>query len=205
MSFIDAIFLFAVMAALAAIPSTSVALVLTRSATLGLSNGIAVATGIVIGDLIFVLLALLGLSVVSKALGDLFSGFKCLGGIYLIWMGITLLRSRGKANITAEQHELGSLLTSFLTGLFLTLGDIKAIVFYISLFPAFIDSRSLSLSDTAIILLITIASVGGIKIVYAFAARRLAALAWSPACGKAIKRIAGGFMIGTGSSMIARA
>ncbi|HHJ14327.1 MAG TPA: LysE family translocator, partial [Gammaproteobacteria bacterium] len=51
MNIIDAVFLFAIMAALAAIPSTSVALVLTRSATLGLANGIAVATGIVIGDL----------------------------------------------------------------------------------------------------------------------------------------------------------
>ncbi len=205
MNFIDAIFLFAVMAALAAIPSTSVALVLTRSATLGLANGIAVATGIVIGDLIFVLLALLGLSVVSKTLGDLFSGIKCLGGVYLIWMGITLLRSRDKTNVTAEQHELGSLLTSFLTGLILTLGDIKAIVFYISLFPAFIDTRSLSPSDTAIILLITIVSVGGIKIVYAIVARRLAVLTWSLACGKTMKRIAGGFMIGTGSCMIVRA
>ena len=57
------------MAALAAIPSTSVALVLTRSATLGLANGIAVATGIVIGDLIFVLLALLGLYFVAGTMG----------------------------------------------------------------------------------------------------------------------------------------
>ena len=69
MNIIDAVFLFAIMAALAAIPSTSVALVLTRSATLGLANGIAVATGIVIGDLIFVLLALLGLYFVAGTMG----------------------------------------------------------------------------------------------------------------------------------------
>ena len=205
MNIIDSIALFAIMVTLAAIPSTSVALVITRSATLGLANGIAAATGIVIGDLTFVFLALLGLSVAAETLGDLFLSIKYLGSVYLIWMGITLLRSRDKTNVTAEQHELGSLLTSFLTGLILTLGDIKAIVFYISLFPAFIDTRSLSPSDTAIILLITIASVGGIKIVYAIVARRFAVLTWSLACGKAMKRIAGGFMIGTGSSMIARA
>ncbi len=204
MNFIDAIFLFAVMAALAATPSTSVALVITRSATLGLANGIAVATGIVIGDLIFVLLALLGLSVVSETLGDLFSDIKYLGGAYLIGMGITLLRVGDKTNVTAGQRELGTLLTSLLAGLFLTLGDIKAIVFYISLFPVFIDSGSLGPSDTGIIVFVTIAAVGGIKTAYAIAARRPAVLPRSLAHEKGIRTIAGYFMIGAGSVMIAR-
>ena len=204
MNFIDAIFLFAVMAALAATPSTSVALVITRSATLGLANGIAVATGIVIGDLIFVLLALLGLSVVSETLGDLFSDIKYLGGAYLIGMGITLLRVGDKTNVTAGQRELGTLLTSLLAGLFLTLGDIKAIVFYISLFPVFTDSGSLGPSDTGIIVFVTIAAVGGIKTAYAIAARRLAVLPRSLAHEKGIRTIAGYFMIGAGSVMIAR-
>ncbi|GEM_PF-1291263 len=125
MNIIDSIALFAIMVTLAAIPSTSVALVITRSATLGLANGIAVATGIVIGDLIFVLLALLGLSVVSETSGDLFSGIKYLGGAYLIGMGIGLLRSRDWTTVTVEQRELGTLLTSLLAGLFLTLGDTR--------------------------------------------------------------------------------
>jgi len=46
---------------LAAMPSTSVALVVTRSATLGVGNGFSVAAGIVLGDLVFVMLAILGL------------------------------------------------------------------------------------------------------------------------------------------------
>ncbi|HHJ17617.1 MAG TPA: LysE family translocator [Gammaproteobacteria bacterium] len=204
MNFIDAIFLFAVMATLAAIPSTSVALVLTRSATLGLANGIAVATGIVIGDLIFVLLALLGLSVVAETLGDLFSGIKYLGGVYLIGMGISLLRSRNRTTVTVEQRKLGTLSTSLLSGLFLTLGDIKAIVFYISLFPVFIDTRSLGPSDTGMIVFITLAAVGGIKTAYAIAARRLAVLPRSLAHEKGIRTFAGCFMIGAGSVMIAR-
>lgn len=203
MNFIDTIFLFAVMAALAAIPSTSATLVITRSATLGLANGIAVATGIVIGDLIFVLLALLGLSVVSETLGDLFSGIKYLGGVYLIGMGITLLRFHNKTTITAGPRELGTLLTSLLAGLFLTLGDIKAIVFYLSLFPVFIDTGSLSSLDTWIIVFVTIAAVGGIKTAYAIAASRLAVLPLSLAHEKGIRTIAGCFMIGTGGIMIA--
>ena len=72
MSIIETISLFGIMAALAAMPSTSVALVVTRSATLGVGNGIAVAMGIVLGDLVFIMLAILGLSVVAEAMGNLF-------------------------------------------------------------------------------------------------------------------------------------
>lgn len=50
MSIVESITLFGIMMALAAVPSTSVALVITRSATLGIRNGLAVAMGIVLGD-----------------------------------------------------------------------------------------------------------------------------------------------------------
>ena len=42
MSIIEIITLFGIMIALAALPSASVALVITRSATLGVANGVAV-------------------------------------------------------------------------------------------------------------------------------------------------------------------
>jgi threonine/homoserine/homoserine lactone efflux protein len=72
MSILDSISLFLIMATLAVIPSTSVALVVTRSATLGISNGVAVALGIVLGDLVFIFLAILGLSAVAEATGAFF-------------------------------------------------------------------------------------------------------------------------------------
>ena len=59
MDLLDSISLFLIMIALAAVPSTSVALVVTRSATLGISNGVAVSLGIVLGDLVFIFLAIL--------------------------------------------------------------------------------------------------------------------------------------------------
>jgi threonine/homoserine/homoserine lactone efflux protein len=57
------------MLVLAAIPSASVALVVTRSATLGIKNGISVACGIVLCDLIFVALAILGMGFLAKQWG----------------------------------------------------------------------------------------------------------------------------------------
>eukprot|EP00903_Cladosiphon_okamuranus_P004055 g4053.t1 len=119
-----------VMLVLAAIPSASVALVVTRSATHGFSNGIAVALGIVLADLVFVALAILGLGFLAETLGSFFITLRYLGGAYLIWLGIRLLRSPGGMNLSPAGPNRFSLFASFTSGFLLTLGDVKAILFY---------------------------------------------------------------------------
>ena len=52
-----------VMMVLAALPSTSVALVVVRSARLGVAHGLWVAAGIVMADLLFAALALWGIGI----------------------------------------------------------------------------------------------------------------------------------------------
>lgn len=47
---------------LAALPSTSVALVIGQSAKLGIKSGIAVALGITLGDVCWVVIVMLGVS-----------------------------------------------------------------------------------------------------------------------------------------------
>lgn len=201
----DALALFLVMVALAAIPSSSVALVVVRSATLNVRNGISAASGIVTGDLIFVLMAVLGLTVLSEIMGAFFAVIRYIAAGYLIWFGIGLLRStaRSKRLGTADPKS-GGMVASFVSGLTLTLGDIKAILFYASLFPAFVDIPSLGAADTALIMGITILAVGGVKIAYAYAATAIAAAAKGFALERPVKLTAGGLMIGAGGYLISK-
>lgn len=206
MTIIDSISLFVIMVTLAIIPGTSVALVITRSATLGVANGIAVSLGIVLGDLIFILLAILGLSIVAETMGGFFLVIKYLAGAYLLWIGYTLLTSSTKNTITVSTgNTTGNFITSFLAGFFLTLGDIKAIFFYVSLFPTFIDPSILKLTDVFIIMLVTIVTVGGVKIAYAISARKAVTMTKGLKLEKAAKKFAGSFMIGAGSYLIVKA
>lgn len=206
MSFLDSISLLLIMGALAALPSASVALVVTRSATRGISHGIAVAFGIVLGDIIFILLAILGLSAVAEAMGALFVVVKCMGGAYLIWIGYALFTSQSQSVFPLHESGLkGSLAVSFLSGLLLTLGDVKAIVFYGSLFPVFLDVTAVKLSDFLIIILITVATVGGVKIAYAILANRVVNITQDLGRAKAAKKLAGSVMIGAGSYLIVKA
>ena len=193
------------MLALAAAPSASVALVVTRSATMGVASGIAVATGIVLGDLVFVMLAILGLSTIAEAMGGLFIVIKYLGAIYLLWLGFSLLKMQGSTSHTiGDAHPGASLITSFFAGFALTLGDLKAVFFYLSLFPAFIDLNALEAGDILLIVLITVASVGGVKVFYALSAAKIAALTKGIKLQNIARRIAGGIMLGAGSYIIAK-
>ena len=206
MNIIETIALFVIMAVLAAMPSASVALVITRSATLGVANGIAVSAGIVLGDLVFILLAIFGLSVVAETVGGMFMVIKYLGAAYLLWLGFSLLTSKSSITITVDKKiEKRNLATSFLAGLFLTLGDIKAIIFYVSLFPVFIDLSAVHLTDILIIISVMVASVGGVKVLYAFSATRLAAIARNHKFDNAARKTAGSFMVGAGSWLIIKA
>lgn len=192
--------LFGGMVVLAAIPSVSVVAVSTRAATSGFIHGVFTTLGIVLGDIIFIIIAILGLSFLAETMGSLFVLIKYLGGVYLILLGIALFKSKAK-NMEKEEVVKSSLLSSFLTGLFITLGDQKATLFYLGFFPAFVDLSQVSWVDTGIIIAIATLAVGGVKLGYAFMANR-ARLLISSKITKGLNIAAGCVMIAVGVFLI---
>ena len=146
------------MIVLAAIPSVSVLAVTARAAAFGFSHGMFAALGIVAGDIIFILIAVYGLAFIAEMMGEQFAIIKLLGGAYLIWLGISLWRADARMRSSDSPAE-SSWSSSFMTGLLITLGDQKAILFYLGFFPAFIDLSNMTPADTLII--IVIAALGG--------------------------------------------
>ena len=206
MSIFEIITLFGIMTALAALPSASVALVITRSATLGVANGVAVTAGIILGDLVFILLAIYGLSVVAETMGSLFMIVKYLGAAYLLWLGYTLITSKSTTRITVDKTiKKQNLVTSFIAGFILTLGDIKAIIFYASLLPVFVNLSTLQMSDVLIIISIMVVSLGSVKILYAFSAAKIVTFASGKKFDDVAKKTAGGFLLGAGGYLIVKA
>lgn len=193
--------LFGAMTALAIIPSLSVLTVVARSAALGFNHGLATTVGIVSGDLVFIVLAISGLAAVSENNNSLFVVVKYFGGAYLIWLGIKLAQSRGKfAEIEVEPT---SWFSSFLCGLLITLGDQKAILFYISFFPAFLDLSRVSVTDTTIVMIIATVAVGGVKLGYAYLAERVKSLLINRVHRK-MNLVAGSVLISTGILLIVK-
>ena len=196
--------LFGVMVVGALVPGVSVLAVSTRSAAYGFIHGVFTTAGIVVGDIIFILLAIFGLSILAETMGDLFVLVKYLGGVYLIWFGIVLWKSEPKA-VETERAAESSLLSSFLTGLIITLGDQKAILFYFGFFPAFLDLSTISCFDTAIVIMLAIVAIVSVKLGYAFMADNASHLFRSSGMIKRINIAAGAIMIGIGVLVVTRA
>ncbi|MEO1544363.1 MAG: LysE family translocator [Pseudomonadota bacterium] len=198
-----------VVTALAAMPSASVALVVARSATLGVRNGLAATAGVVTGDLIFLAMALFGMTALAELLGGFFIAINYLAAAYLIRLGIGLVRgSREKSRVSrtfrSRSPHKGNLVRSYAVAVALTLGDIKAIFFYTSLLPTFLDLATLTAVDIIVVAAITIVCVGGVKCAYAFGASQLAVLMSERSPQKGLELTSGGLLIGTGAYLASR-
>lgn len=194
--------LFLIMLALAALPSTSVVLVAIRASASGFRHGAAVGAGIVAGDLFFVLLAVLGMTALAELLGAFFVVLRYVAAAYLVWFGVSLLRAANTRTDSFSFSSGMSLKADFMSGLLVTLGDIKAIFFYASLFPVFLDMHALSLAGIGAIIVITIIAVGGIKLLYAWLAARMQRLPFSQRFARPARTVAGSAMIGAGAWLL---
>jgi threonine/homoserine/homoserine lactone efflux protein len=97
------------------------------------------------------------------------------------------------------------MLASFIAGFILTLGDVKAVIFYVSLFPVFIDLSALKATEILVVIFVTVLGVGGVKILYALSATKVASIAGELKFEKAARKTAGGFMVGAGTYLIVKA
>ncbi len=91
-----------------------------------------------------------------------------------------------------------------MAGFFLTLGDIKAIIFYASLLPVFVDLSAIQSSDILTLIFITIFSVGGVKAIYAIFSNKVAAYAQRTNMEVSARKTAGGILVGTGGYLIVK-
>ena len=173
-----ALALISAMLVLAALPSISVLAVTSRALAGGFRHGAAVSAGVVAGDLLFILIALFGVSLLLIAADGWASWLKFLAAAYLLWMAYGLWRSAAASHTATTSYAdtsihpapanlSGTLRGSFVSGLLLTLGDQKAVLFYLGFFPAFVDVAAITFWDVLLIMLVTIISVGGVKLVYA--------------------------------------
>ncbi|QCU90062.1 LysE family translocator [Thiomicrorhabdus sediminis] len=175
---------FTTMLILALIPGPATLVTVSRTVTGGVKHGTATVFGTVVGDLFYLTLALWGLTTLSQVLGNLFVIIQYIGAVYLFYLGLTLVYYKQRLSKHPQGIEPApkSIFSSIATGTMITLGNPKAIVFYVSFFPALIDLNSVTLSDMAILYVINLFSIGGVLMVYVLVAQKTKnALKESPA------------------------
>ncbi|WP_437734388.1 LysE family translocator [Sorangium sp. So ce1335] len=191
------------MLVLAVVPGPSDIAVVARSAGSGLTSALFMVGGIVAADLVFIALAVYSLTALAGAMGGLFDLARYACAAYLVWTGIGLLRARADV-VPARETTNAARFSAFLGGFSLTLSDPKAILFYMGLFPAFLDLSRVSLADAVIVTSIATVVVGGVKLGYAYAADRATLFFENSRARRRLNIAAGAVMIGTGVYLLCR-
>lgn len=100
--------------------------------------GMAACAGIWTGALGHVLAAVLGLSALLAGSPAAFAALKWAGAVYLIWMGVSALRSDGRIELRAAGQRLIAPGAAYRKGLFVSLLNPKVALFFTAFLPQFV-------------------------------------------------------------------
>jgi RhtB (resistance to homoserine/threonine) family protein len=185
-------------------PGPDMLFVVGTGATRGRRAGVMAALGIGAGCLLHIALAAVGLSALLAASALAFSVVKWVGAAYLVWMGLSMWRSR-RAGPDAEapaQVNVGSG-SVFWQGAITNALNPKVALFFLAFLPQFIEPGA-SGQALAFVALGLLFNVGGtvVNIVVALLAasisQRLAARGAGSAVGAWLQRAVGALFIGLG-------
>ncbi len=149
---IDHLWLFAVLVlGIVALPGMDMAFVLASSLADGRPSGFAATAGIVAGGMVHVAMGALGVGLLLQHSPLAFDALLVAGSLYVGWMGVGLLRSRGALARLADAPSR-PLVRTFARAVTTCLLNPKAYVFMIAVFPQFIVPRAGALAAQAVVL-----------------------------------------------------
>ena len=104
----------------------------------GRKRGVATAAGIMVGLSIWVSAAALGLSALLRASEVGYDVLRFAGAAYLVWLGVTAIRSRNDQTKDLDDGRRGITGTGFTAGLVTNLLNPKVGIFFVTFLPAFV-------------------------------------------------------------------
>ena len=182
---------------LAVTPGPGVLYIVTRSIVQGRRFGLASVGGVALGNLGNALAASLGLAAVFALSSLAFSVVKYAGALYLIYLGVQMLRS-SSADSSAAVPVSASLGRVFRDGFVVALLNPKTTVFFAAFLPQFLSSTASTMFQTAALgsLFVVVAAVTDSA--YALAAGTVAPALRGNATRRIGRRLGGGLFIGLG-------
>lgn len=127
----------------------------------GLSGGFSavwpLAVGVAIGDLIWPLAAIFGLSWVLSVYAGVMDLLRWVAVVIFVVMGVLLIRHAGAPIGTDSRLTRPGRWAGFAAGVAAILGNPKAILFYMGVLPGFFDLRRITGPDIAAILAVSVA------------------------------------------------
>jgi len=169
-----------------------------RAMSGGFASAAPLAVGVALGDMLWPLAAIFGLTWILSLYGNLLDLMKWVAMAMFVIMGVQLIRHARACISTDSRLTRPGRMAGFLAGISVILANPKAILFYMGVLPGFFDLTKVTGFDIAAILAVS-ASIPMLgNLLMALAIDRARALLRSGEALARVNRIAGVLMIGVG-------
>lgn len=188
----------------AVIPGPGVAALVGRALGHGFASSLPFIIGLAIGDIFFLTVAILGLAALAAAASGVFFVVKILGGLYLIYLGWRFWT----ADVETPKVVGGTARNPWLvmvSGLVVTLGNPKTIVFYLALLPTVLDLTVVGPGEWAALSVLTMVTLVVVLVPYALLAGRLRTTLTRPKALRRLNRCAAVMFFGAGGLILRNA
>lgn len=187
-----------------ALPGPGVTALVARALGSGFRSALAMSLGIVIGDIVYLTAVVLGLALVAQTFGMVFLVVKWLGVAYLAWLGWKFWTTGITAETVEARKSRDGFFASLISGLTLTLGNPKTMIFYLAIAPTVVDLATITFADYAILAVVTIMVLLVVLVPYLALAAQARWFLRTPRALKLLNRTAAAFMIGAAAAIAAR-
>ncbi len=183
----------AALAVAVAVPGPGIVALVARGLGSGFRATMPMALGVALGDLVYLTAAVMGLAFIAKSFGVIFMLLKYAGAAYLAFLAYKFWTS-GVGIEKVEARRAEGPVASFVSGLTVTLGNPKVMVFYLSILPAIVDLSTVTFKDYLVLVALTAVILLAILLPYLALATRTRTLLQTPKTLKSISRVAAGFL-----------
>lgn len=187
-TFYLAIFIFSIT------PGPGVFTLISNSLNNDIKTSYALAFGMTISDVIYLVLAFFGLVALTQNYATAFEFIRIAGGIYLMYLGYKIWTSPMDINIKNEKRTKASYAGNFLKGFLISASNPKVIIFYIAFLPTFVDLSVLGISDLIIICIVTVCALMNGLLVISYSAYRARKVLTTKKSVTILNRISGSIM-----------
>ncbi len=182
-------------------PGPAVLLALRNGATRGFRAGLFSTLGNQIGLVLLASASVLGLGVILHTSAWLFTLVKWIGAAYLVYLGVRMLRSNGGLDGVGDAQAPAAPLNDvqmFRLGLWVSLTNPKAILFFGALFPQFVQTERALLPQFAVLVSLSVCASLSCLLSYVWLASRSRQWLQRPRAALWVNRIAGSAFIAFG-------
>lgn len=165
----------------------------------GMSGGFPaawpLALGVAVGDILWPLLAVLGVTWVASTFDGLMEALKYLAVVMFAVMGLLLIRHADRTIAADSRLTRPGAWAGFMAGLAVILGNPKAILFYMGMLPGFFDLAAVTPIDIGAIVVISFVVPLGGNLIMALFIDRVRRLLASPAALRRTNIVSGVLLI----------